>query len=328
MDSQFVNFDGRSVHDMINLLLAASGDPEAIRRLQESINAVDQRAQSSISIVNAAVEQLGDEVDVVANAGAKNLLPNRGAETTTTNGITFTKNSDGSVTANGTATAEAVYYVVNNTSEDMLNFSPEYILTGCPEGGDLTKYQLSYRIGKKAGNVYVNAAVDFGSGVRLISFDGSTEHVNVNISIKSGQTVENLVFKPMIRKAVITDDTYVPYGKTNAALTEDTGWVTIEGDVSDVDYRKKNGVVFLRASGAIKAAFPNVSPIIVSLPAGFRPSAATYFTYTTRKRAASFEYKITDYGFIEPNGAVRLHVNVISDVDVGDQLIINASYPV
>lgn len=58
MDSHFINFDGRSVHDMIELLLAASGDPEAIRRLQESINAVDQRAQSSIAVVNAAVEQL------------------------------------------------------------------------------------------------------------------------------------------------------------------------------------------------------------------------------------------------------------------------------
>ena len=58
MDSSFVNYDGRSVHDMIEALLAMSGDPEAIRRLQESINAVDQRAQSSIAVVNAAIDQL------------------------------------------------------------------------------------------------------------------------------------------------------------------------------------------------------------------------------------------------------------------------------
>ncbi len=329
MDSQFVNFDGRSVHDVLSLLLAASGDPEAIRRLQESINAVDQRAQSSISVVNTAVENLGDEVDVVANAGAKNLLPNRGVETSTTNGITFTKNSDGSVTANGTATAEAVYYVVNNTSEDMLNFSSEYVLSGCPEGGDPTKYQLAYRVGKKVGNTYVNAAVDYGSGVRMIGFDGSTEHINVNISIKSGQTVDNLVFKPMVRKAVITDDTYVPYGKTNSALTEDTGWKTIEGDVNDVAYRKKNDVIFLRASGSVKAAFPSVTPTIATLPEGFRPSVSILFTYTTRNTVqGSYDYKITNYGFVEPNGAVRVHVNAISDIAIGDQIIINATYPV
>lgn len=58
MDSSFVNYDGRSVHDMIEALLAMSGDPEAIRRLQESINEVDKRAQSSIAVVNAAIDQL------------------------------------------------------------------------------------------------------------------------------------------------------------------------------------------------------------------------------------------------------------------------------
>lgn len=328
MDSHFINFDGRSVHDMIELLLAASGDPEAIRRLQESINAVDLRAQSSIAVVNTAVENLGNEVDVVANAGAKNLLPNRGVDTYTNNGITFTKNSDGSVTANGTATAEAVYYVILNTSEDSFNFSPEYVMTGCPEGGDTTKYQLAYRVGKKVGNVYVNAAVDFGQGVRLISFDGSTEQVNVNISIKNGQTVDNLVFKPMIRKAAITDDTYVPYGKTNAALTEDTGWITVESDINDFAYRKKNDVVFLKALGSAKKAFPTVAPTIVTLPESFRPSVVIIFTYTTRNSSGSYEYKMTNYGFIEPSGAVRIHVNTVSDIAIGDQIIVNASYPV
>ena len=61
MDSHFINFDGRSVHDMIELLLAASGDSEALRRLQESINDVDRRAQSSIAVVNAAIEQLDED---------------------------------------------------------------------------------------------------------------------------------------------------------------------------------------------------------------------------------------------------------------------------
>lgn len=74
MDSSFVNYDGRSVHDMIESLLAMSGDPEAIRRLQESINAVDQRAQSSIAVVNAAIAQLDEDKqdvgDYVLNGGA------------------------------------------------------------------------------------------------------------------------------------------------------------------------------------------------------------------------------------------------------------------
>ena len=76
MDSSFVNYDGRSVHDMIENLLAMSGDPGAIQRLQDSINAVDQRAQSSIAVVNATIEQLDlDKQDVgnyVENGGGSN----------------------------------------------------------------------------------------------------------------------------------------------------------------------------------------------------------------------------------------------------------------
>lgn len=43
MDSQFVNFDGRSVHDVLKLLLAASGDPEAIERLLQEIQTVNAK---------------------------------------------------------------------------------------------------------------------------------------------------------------------------------------------------------------------------------------------------------------------------------------------
>ena len=48
MDSSFVNYDGRSVHDMIEALLAMSGDPEAIRRLQENINIILTKREQDI----------------------------------------------------------------------------------------------------------------------------------------------------------------------------------------------------------------------------------------------------------------------------------------
>lgn len=70
MDSQFINYDGRSVHDMIQLLLTASGDPEAIRALQESIAAVDAK----FTPVNAELERLEDGKqdvgDYTENGGA------------------------------------------------------------------------------------------------------------------------------------------------------------------------------------------------------------------------------------------------------------------
>lgn len=63
MDSHFINFDGRSVHDMIELLLAASGDPEAIARLQQAIQTVDAK----FGPVNTELERLEDDKQDTGN---------------------------------------------------------------------------------------------------------------------------------------------------------------------------------------------------------------------------------------------------------------------
>lgn len=252
MDSSFVNYDGRSVHDMIESLLAMSGDPEAITRLQQAIQAVDNKFGPVDTELARLEEDKQDAGDYVENGGG--------------------------------------------------DFSWLPFLRGS----------------------YI-ARMNRGNNTEGIRIYGQYEKE------ESGYNLDGLVFnratKQILHQAYNADTSTWDNIATYSA-DEDTGWLTIEGDVSDVDYRKKNGVVFLRASGTIKAAFPNVTPVIVSLPAGFRPSAATFFTYTTRKRTANYEYKITNYGFIEPNGAVRLHVNAIGDVTDGDQLIINVSYTV
>lgn len=63
MDSQFVNFDGRSVHDVLQILLAASGDPEAIARLQQAIQTVDAK----FGPVNDELERLEDDKQDTGN---------------------------------------------------------------------------------------------------------------------------------------------------------------------------------------------------------------------------------------------------------------------
>ena len=154
-------------------------------------------------------ESVGDLVESGEHAGeykvpvtveGKNLLQNT-ATSQTINGVTFTVNSDRSVTCNGTATQTAVH-ILNNT------FSLEpgtYNLTGCPAGGGyVDKYKMDVVIPPIA------YGTDIGDGS---SFTLSSTLTNAlyRIIIYAGQTCNNLTFYPMIRKADIEDDTYEPY---------------------------------------------------------------------------------------------------------------------
>ena len=126
----------------------------------------------------------------------KNKLPNTG-ETVTTNGITYTVNEDKSVTANGTATSDAYYMIATN-----ITIPSGTILNGCPSGGNDKTYSIHAYASSS------NFKKDFGNGVAFTEDFTATE---VYIIIRSGVTVSNLTFKPMIRLASITDSTYEPY---------------------------------------------------------------------------------------------------------------------
>lgn len=125
----------------------------------------------------------------------KNMLKNT-ATSQTTNGVTFTVNADGSVTVNGTATANA-YFVVGKLTLS----AGSYIVSGCPANGSSSKYFVyADHSGGKS---------DYGSGGAFTLAD--TKEVIATIAVRSGITVSNLTFYPMIRLASITDDTFEPY---------------------------------------------------------------------------------------------------------------------
>ena len=134
----------------------------------------------------------------------KNLLKNA-AVSQTIRGMTFTVNKDGSVTANGTATATADISI--STKSPILN--GDYTLTCCPAGGSADSYRAIARIYDSEDNPLTATLIDTGEGLTVTGFDDS--YINVIIRISSGVTAENLTFRPMLRCAEITDDTYEPY---------------------------------------------------------------------------------------------------------------------
>ena len=136
-------------------------------------------------------------------AVSNNILPfpyERGSATV--KGITYTVNDDGTVTVNGTATdfSNFVLRGYSTTPTIPLVSGENYILSGCPKGGSSNMYCL--RLGV-AGSLY-----DYGNGVSF-TYPGNIS-VYLDIVIFSGATVNNLVFKPMIRKASEPDG-WEPY---------------------------------------------------------------------------------------------------------------------
>ena len=138
---------------------------------------------------------------VKAQLANKNLIPYPYTNTTKTeNGITFTVNSDGSITVNGTATANTVFDLETNDTMFTLP-AGNYFLSGCPSGGDLTSYFMATT------NAYDKFQRDFGSGIYVPS---KGEKWKISIRIMSGYTADNLVFKPQIELGT-TATAYTPY---------------------------------------------------------------------------------------------------------------------
>lgn len=135
-----------------------------------------------------------------------NLLQNivhKDDESYTVNGVTFTKNSDGSIVANGNATETARYYLVGEGSQQRAEIKiGTYRATGCPSGGSLSTYEMAWGI------TGLGEKHDLGNGIN-ITLSSDTTYYFV-IKIVKGQTVNNLVFKPMIINGT-AEKSYEPY---------------------------------------------------------------------------------------------------------------------
>ena len=172
------------------------------------------------------IKMVGDEAEYIDYAEQKqhrvrkNLLPNT-ATSQTINGVTFTVNSDGSVTCTGTSTSK--YYSLFRIPCYLV--SGNYTISGCPVGGGSRKYRADIRISPNG--EMVGGDADNGAGATIpIDESGRYDYV---IRIQGGYTVDDVTFKPMIRKADIEDDTYEPYIENTEVDVTLPALPTIEG---------------------------------------------------------------------------------------------------
>lgn len=181
----------------------------SVEQSVENITKIEGTAEGkNIYIDDASAEPL---IDIMlegesqqATRSGKNLLDNT-ATTKISNGITFTVNSDKTVNVNGTNDTSANSSLIINRYD----LSPgTYILNGCPSGGASNTYRLAIQ---ETGSYSILGSIDIGNGSGEFTID-TTTNVQIAIFIQKGLTINNLLFKPMLREATIADDTYEQYG--------------------------------------------------------------------------------------------------------------------
>ena len=227
-------------------------------------------------------KNLDDEIETRAKLGAHNRLPLNLATIKslntsgtwsgndyTVNNVTFTVNDDFTITANtsGAASATAFLALASN-----IEFKAEdYILSaGSSVDGQYSKYGLYLQ---KTGQSDITTA-DYTKKHFVLSTD--TVFTNCKIFVANGESVTNLVFKPMVTLSSDPSTAYAPYAMTNRELTEsligtkrllatvNTTNVTEQG--YGINYVVKNGVCYVSANSIIMKTTGNSVVVASGLP--------------------------------------------------------------
>lgn len=200
---------------------AKAASKEAAASAAAAQNAAKDAAQAaSIAIADYITHTKNGaavgEVDTLAGAkaevevGSKNLF-NWKLAGKSENGITYTQNSDGSITVNGTATDRSYAYIIGYD----IPINPGiYTFSGCPSGGQSTTYRLALSL--YIDGVWQTNETDYGDSV---TFEVALpiNQMTAYIEIMSGTTVENLTFYPQLEYGE-TATPYTPYLPTGAAV--------------------------------------------------------------------------------------------------------------
>lgn len=183
------NIDG--ISNMVISINRSKADANSVYTKKESDNKyANAIKQELVKVKEAQINSTGANLQDVEIFGestqetrsGKNKLPNT-AISTTINGVEFTVNKDGTVIANGTATANADLTIAENI---LLPAGDYYLL------GNLTGSATTY-------SITLSEAVSAYNTEREFNVPEEKTYLSCFIRINSGITVNNLLFTPMIR---------------------------------------------------------------------------------------------------------------------------------
>lgn len=192
------------VNNDIQLRLMVSKDTPTAWEPYENIRPIKGRA-------NVTVERCGDNLLKFPYATSS---ANR-------NGLVITSQQDGSITVNGTATADT-WYAINLDTEKRLPMNTPMALSGCPAGGSTKSYYIGLYLGGKW-------FADSGNGNTDIKFTTQEISSRVEVTIIKGTVCNNLTFYPKIEVGT----TITPYRKYQSSTNTLTLPETVYGGEVD-----------------------------------------------------------------------------------------------
>lgn len=160
--------------------------------------------RKSINDLSAELSEITTDNTDLSDTVPYNLIPFPYYQSSyQSEGITWTVDEDGVITANGTATGYSVFdvYYLEGTSEALV-IGDNYYLTGCPDGGGESTYVmqlLTLNHSEGATSVVDQFFTTDSSGV-LVKLTQEYDQLGLQIVITSGCTVNNIKFKPMLVK--------------------------------------------------------------------------------------------------------------------------------
>lgn len=137
------------------------------------------------------------------------------------NGLVITSQQDGSITVNGTATADT-WYAINLNIEKRLPMNTPMALSGCPAGGSTKTYYIGLYLGGKWFS-------DSGNGNTGVKFTTREIASRCEVSIIKGTVCNNLTFFPKIEVGT----TITPYSKYQSSTNTLTLPETVYGGEVD-----------------------------------------------------------------------------------------------
>ena len=177
------------------------------------------------------------------------------------NGLVIESQQDGSITVNGTATADT-WYAINQNIEKRLPMNTPMTLSGCPAGGSTKSYYIGLYLGGKW-------FADTGNGNTDVKFTTREIQSRVEVSIIKGTVCNNLTFYPKIEVGT----TITPYSKYQSSTATLTLPRTIYGGTVDaVTGECCDKYYLLTVDGTERWAFFDESGL---------PNAAGYIRYST-----------------------------------------------
>ena len=163
-----------------------------------------------------------NEIDYTINTGAKNIVINTADASRTLNNVTWTKNDDGSMTANGTSSGVSAVRIVGvQGSSSYANAVPipRGTYTVSASGFDLTRYRFA--LGFFADENATRETINIYNEPYTFTVNSDTARYDFSCVIAlSGEVMSGETWYPMIRPAVISSATYEPYAPSNRELYE------------------------------------------------------------------------------------------------------------